>query len=153
MDNLKEGGAVTFVSTVAMQTLVMNIVMLQLNLIIPVHPFPGAKALVATLVISGASFVTTGFIAAVMGIFIGLIAFWAGLFLFLMNYTVISMCLGALSCYTIFSGVRLLRMTISGNVQDHILFQRPCYHQPKEERRNETSSSNEEEGDSISVVV
>ena len=109
MDNLKEGGAATFVSAVAIQAFVMNAVMLNLNLLVPVHPFPGARALVASLVLLfGASLSTAGFVTATMGILVGLGIFWVGLFMLLANYTVIALCLVGLSCYTIFSGVRLV---------------------------------------------
>ena len=131
MDNLKEGGAVAFMSILAMQSTVMNVVMLNLNLVIPVHPFPGARALVALLILCGTSPFTAGLVTAICGILVGLLAFWIGLFLFLINYTIIALCLGSLACFTIFSGVRLLRMTLSGVVQEHVLFQRSCYQSGK----------------------
>jgi len=151
MDSLKEGGAVAFLSTVAMQATVMNIVMLKLNLVIPVHPFPGARALVALLVLCGASLFTTGIFTAAAGIFMGLLAFWAGLFLLLANYNVIALCLGARACFTIFSAVRLLRMTVEGEVQNHILFKKPCYVMESGQRRKQASS--DDEGDSITILV
>lgn len=151
MDNLKEGGVVTFVSTVAMQALVMNIVMFKLNLIMPVHPFPGGRALVALLVMCGANLSTAGLVTATMGILMGLVAFWSGFILLLMNYTVIAICLGALSFYTIFAGVRLLRMTWQGNAQHHVLFQRPCYQLSEESRKEALADDGEE--DSISIAV
>lgn len=152
MDSLKEGGAIAFVSTLAMQAFVMNVVMLKLNLIIPVHPFPGARVLVALLVFCGSSLYTAGLVTSVLGIVMGLLAFWTGLFLFFMSYNVIAFCFGALACFTIFSGVRLLRMTLSENVQDHLLFQRPCYKSDYERRRRRKEVSFEEEK-SVSVVV
>jgi hypothetical protein len=130
IDNLKEGGAATFISAVAIQAFVMNAVMLNLNMLVPVHPFPGARALVAVLVLLfGLSLSTAGFVTATMGILVGLGIFWVGLFLCLVNYTIISVCLVGLSCYTMFSGVRLLRMTAQGLAHEHVLFQQPCYRQ------------------------
>ncbi len=103
IDNLKEGGAATFISAVAIQAFVMNAVMLNLNMLVPVHPFPGARALVAVLVLLfGLSLSTAGFVTATMGIVVGLGIFWVGLFLCLVNYTIISVCLVGLSCYTMF---------------------------------------------------
>lgn len=159
MDNLKEGGSVAFVSTMAMQALVMNVVMFHLNIIIPVHPFPGARGLVAILVLAGCTFSTAGMVTSVIGIFMGILAFWAALLLMILDYNVVAFCLGTLSCYTIFSGARLLRMTVTGNVQDHVLFRRDCYRndstndceQKKRRRRKGVSSDNE--GESIVVTV
>lgn len=85
MDSLKEGGAIAFMSTLSMQALIMNAVMLKLNLIIPVHPFPGARVLVALLVSCRASLLTAGLLTAIAGIFMGIITFWIGLLLWIMN--------------------------------------------------------------------
>lgn len=151
MDSLKEGGAVAFVSTVALQAAVMNYVMVKLNLIIPVYPFPGARALVALVVLCGASLSTAGLITAFAGILMGLLVFWAGFFALVVNYSIIAICLGALACFTIFSAVRLLRMTVEGNATDHVLFQRPCYKQESEEKQKKDFYHDEEGCDLVDV--
>lgn len=128
MDNLKEGGAMAFMSILAMQATVMNVIMLTLNLVIPVHPFPGARALLASFVLMGATVSTASLVTAACGIFVGLAVFWTGVLIWLLHYTILALCLAVLASFVMFSAVRLLRMTLCGTmVQEHILFQQSCY--------------------------
>lgn len=158
MDSLKEG-SVAFMSTMAMQAFVMNAVMLKLNLVIPVHPFPGARVLVATLVLLGASLSTAGLLTAIAGIVVGILGLWVSIFLILVDYHVIACCLGGLACYTVFSGVRLLRLTVGDNLRQHVLFQQECYNtdscgrQRIRRKRRKKDSCDDNDGESIDVIV
>jgi hypothetical protein len=129
IDTLNGGGALAFVSILAVQATVMNVIMLKLSLLIPVYPFAGARILVGLAVLGGATLYTAGVITACAGILVGLLIFWVGFFCFLVGYKSIAVCLVGLAAFTLFSGVRLLRMTLSGHVKDHVLFRRKCYMQ------------------------
>jgi hypothetical protein len=144
---LNEGGALAFVSILAIQATLMNVVMLKLNLLIPVYPFAGARALVGLVVLGGASLYTAGVVTACAGILVGLLLFWVGFFCFLVGYEIIAVCLVVLAAFTLFSGIRLLRMTLCGHVEDHVLFRRKCYMQ------DESSSSDDKVQPLLAQIV
>jgi Zn-dependent protease len=136
---LQDGGE--FVSVLAAQTVVINVVLFIFNLAVPAYPLDGGRAFAALLVMGGFELATAARITSVTGIFNGLIMLFIGVYFYVIQNSAGALFLVLVAGFIIDSGLQLLKAVSVSRVYDHPLFQLDCYHNQGNVLRSLTAST------------
>jgi Zn-dependent protease len=139
LEELREGGAVAFISNLCVQAIVFNGALIIANLAIPSYPLDGGRALVAFLVMGEFKVATAARITSMLGVVVGLIMLFVGAYLYAAETSASGLFLAVVASFVISSGLRMWKAVTLGRLYEHPLFRLECY---RNLRRRPPSNSN-----------
>lgn len=135
---LRRGGATAFVGGLCVQAIVFNCAIVVANIAIPAYPFDGGRALVALLVMGEFKVTTAARITSVMGVLVGLMMLFVGVFLYAAKTSAGGLFLAFIAAFVINSALQMWKAARVGRLYEYPLFRLECYRSMR--RRTGTSS-------------